>query len=216
MTNKLLHILLIFSFFQITNCTKKDGSDEDFLSVRPPGPPPTTPSPTPTPTPDPTPPPPTDPIRNTPVGTIDRTGFWINVKAIRDNRPADIYVNSDEGFGEDCFVATQTQESKNITCFVDILEGILYTHELEIQYNVPPGICQYLSFTPAWHWNESSGVGPKTITLTTTKGQETEADTLDCQVSDPDFNDFEGPCSSHPELTETDEPSGPKCVYNRS
>ncbi len=217
MINKFLHILLIFSFFQFTNCTKKSGSDEDFSSVTPP---PTTPGPTPGPVqPDPDPPAPTvprDPIRNTPVGTIDATGFWINVKAIGTNGSADIYVNSDEGFGEDCFVPTQTQESKNITCFVDILEGILYTHELEIQYNVPPGLCEYLRFTPAWHWNESSGVGPKTITLTTTEGQGTEEDSVSCQASDPDFNDFRGPCSDHPELTDIGDSGGPKCIYNRS
>ena len=170
MKKNFLVFLLIFSFFQVINCTKKDGSDEDFLSITNPTPTPPTPTPPSTPTPTPPPKNPLDPVNKTPIGTIDKTGFWVNVKAYGPDGPAEIYVNS-ETFGENCFVPTQTQDSKHVICFVDILEGILFTNELEIQYNVPPGLCEYLHYRPAWHWNESSGVGPPTINLTVTEGE---------------------------------------------
>ncbi len=204
---KLLVFLLIFSLFQITNCSKKDGSDEDLSSIKtPPPPPPPPPTTTPPPTLE-----PKDPVQDTPIGTIDKTGFWVNVRAYGPEGPFELYVNSSETFGEDCFIPGQQQESKNVVCFVDIPEGVLYTHKLEMQYNIPPGLCENFRLIPAWFWNESSGVGPPLIHLTTKKADDQEDERVEsCEV--PGF----GSCLSHPELTNTSDINGPSCVYDRS
>ena len=45
----------------------------------------------------------------------------------------------------------------------DVQEGDLFLHEIEFEYNVPAGMCDYLSFYTHWHYNQKSGIGPTKV-----------------------------------------------------
>ena len=149
-----------------------------------------------------------------PVGTVEKTGFWVKASAKLNDRFFEIPTSTSEVFwrdwplktsskpphpdclrncgndkncirncynDDDCFIdTTKDNDRRKITCYVDIPEGILQTHELELQYNLPPKKCHFFRQTPSWHWNREPtslvpinqvvdsnepGVGPRELHL---------------------------------------------------
>ena len=134
-----------------------------------------------------------------PVGTVEKTGFWVKAHAKLNDRSFEIQTTTSEVYwrnwplkisskpphpdclrncdndkncirncynDDDCFIdTTKANTRRKITCYVDIPEGVLHTHELELQYNLPPEKCSFFRQTPSWHWNREPGVGAENLFL---------------------------------------------------
>ncbi len=151
-----------------------------------------------------------NPIDDVPIGEIEQTGFWINLDT---GGQFDVYLHKTGMYGSDCFVPTTGGDALT-ECTLDILEGDLYLFELPIQLNAPPGLCDAVSWAPAWHWNESSGYGPQVVIVEDDRTGGQDPEFASCTA----FDDFGTPdtCSNHPELIDETNLSGPTCVYNRT
>ena len=53
--------------------------------------------------------------------------------------------------------------TEDLYCVLDVMELDIYTHNLSIKYNIPTGMCDYVSISPSWHFNQKAGYGPETI-----------------------------------------------------
>jgi len=69
----------------------------------------------------------------------------------------------DEGPGVDCKISVDQESSEDLYCLMDAMEGDMYFHEVHLEYNVPPGMCDYLTFSIPWHFNQEIGQGPSTV-----------------------------------------------------
>jgi hypothetical protein len=159
---------------------------------------------TPTPEPDP------DPVDDVPVGDVEPTGFWVNF--ISDQYTA--LVNKRGEYGADCFIDSETTSNERVLCDVDLMEGDLNIYDLEMQYNVPPSLCDHLRITPAWHYNFESGRGPARVEIV----QDNLSDPAVASSCDA-FHTANGAlttCALHPETFDETIISGPKCIYNRA
>jgi len=145
----------------------------------------------------------TSPVDSTPVGTVETTGFWVNVKSSL--FPS--FTNTSAGWGNPCFIDADTTPQR-MDCMVDILEGDLYVYGMSIQYNAPPDLCTHVTVEPAWHWNFSAGKGPKAIVLSLNSQQNVTA----CQSTMED--DSIVACAANPEVYISD--NRPVCIYNHS
>lgn len=154
---------------------------------------------------------PSSPI-TTPVGTVEATGFWVNA-SVTDNL-APILVNLDGSYGTDCFIDATTTTTQPIVCHIDIMELDLYVNEISIQYNSPPGLCEHVITEPAWHWNESFGVGPSRIELEITEPLSADPFVSDCMAFDDETSSMVA-CSSHKEIAGFDT-DGVTCIYDRT
>ncbi len=68
---------------------------------------------------------------------------------------------STNGPGYDCKISVNEESSTaDMYCMFDVLEGDLFFHKLEFEYNAPPGMCDYVFFKTHWHYNQKSGYGP--------------------------------------------------------
>ncbi len=129
----------------------------------------------------------------TPVGDIEPSSFWVTLK--NDEFPT--YINAGLGdyfWGSECRIDVTESSSMPKDCYIDVLEGDLYMHALNLQYNVPPDLCQHVRSRPAWHWNTSSGTGPSKISMAFDAD-----DKMTCQAE----HSFSGnmiDCSNHLEL----------------
>ena len=53
----------------------------------------------------------------------------------------------DDGPGTDCKISVNEESgTEDLYCMLDVMEGDLWYHEIELEYNVPPGMCSYLAF----------------------------------------------------------------------
>ena len=76
----------------------------------------------------------------------------------------------ENGPGYDCKISKDERSStEDLYCMFEVLEGDLYYHQIEFEYNVPRGMCEYLSFQTHWHYNRPSGYGPETVYSVSTK-----------------------------------------------
>ncbi len=161
------------------------------------------------------------PVEDTPVGEIEQSGFWVNVQSDQ----IDLYIDNSESFDSNCFIDKDEAGFVDMKCYLDIMEGDLYVHDLEVQYNAPPGLCNYVYISPAWHWNEPVGYGPSTVEIWLDASGDTPI-VDSCHATHGNIpNDGAPPlpisiaaptCANHNELTDTTNPDGPTCVYNRS
>ncbi len=138
------------------------------------------------------------------MGQIEGSGFWITANS----NQYTMYVNSDDGYGTNCFIDAAETTNKRMNCFIDILEGDLYLYDIAIQYNAPPNLCDQVRIEPHWYWNHSPGTGPSAITV--------NVDTSSDNPTVTNCTSDGGLCSADPELTDVLNPSGPSCVYDRS
>ncbi len=70
----------------------------------------------------------------------------------------------ENGPGYDCKISINEEAStEDMYCMFEILEGDLFFHELDFEYNAPPGMCHYVFFQTHWHYNQESGYGPRKV-----------------------------------------------------
>ena len=78
--------------------------------------------------------------------------------------PLDSLIYSlDEGPGVDCKIPVDAESTEDLYCILDVAEGDLWFHAIELEYNVPEGMCDYLDFYTHWHYNQAAAVGPRYI-----------------------------------------------------
>ena len=81
-----------------------------------------------------------------------------------------VMYEKENGPGYDCKIAKNEQDStEDLYCMFEVLEGDLYLHDMEFEYNVPAGMCDYFSFQTHWHYNQESGYGPTRVFKETKK-----------------------------------------------
>ena len=95
--------------------------------------------------------------------------FYVNIdSAFAEDASSDplqflIYA-MDDGPDTDCKISVNNESAtEDLFCILDIMEGDLWLHKINLKYNVPPGMCSYLTFLPHWHYNKQAGPGPTTI-----------------------------------------------------
>jgi len=74
-----------------------------------------------------------------------------------------------EGADED---DPEAVSSETKICILDIMEYDLVVNDLKLTYNIPEGMCRYVTTIPPWHYNYETGPGPSTI--------------YECKPPDPD------------------------------
>lgn len=115
------------------------------------------------------------------VGTVSPSGFWIDVAGR--NGLFDVVMSKDEDFGEECEISSSvTISSGPSKCIIDVLEFDSYAQDVNIQYNVPQNMCEYVLVTPSWHWNYSVGYGPGAVSIV----KDADGDITSCQVDTDD------------------------------
>lgn len=147
------------------------------------------------------------PIDSTPVGDIDESGFWVTVAS--EEFPTFDHLNGD--LSTRCIVPSTETGQQVLDCIIDINEGDLYLYDLELQYNAAPSMCENVTIYPSWHWNESAGQGPISVTIDVDATGPTEVVTA-CSATDQAMNVTT--CALNPELTNVTNPTGPTCIYN--
>ena len=101
----------------------------------------------------------------------DEEFFYINLKSAYytgdsntfDPLDFELYA-MDDGPGTDCKISVNEESgTEDLFCMFDVMEGDLWYHEINLEYNAPPGMCAYLGFLPHWHYNQEVGYGPKFV-----------------------------------------------------
>ena len=94
--------------------------------------------------------------------------FYVNLHAAYytgagyDPLDAIIYAMED-GPGTDCKIPVEKDSTEDLYCTMDAMEGDLWYHNIELEYNVPESMCDYLKFDVSWHFNQTIGQGPQTV-----------------------------------------------------
>ncbi len=196
-----LKLLLIMSFsFSIVSCSSQDDDGNGSL-------------------PSVDDPPVDEPIDDVPIGEVETTGFWVNI-ITEDQFSA--YLNKRGEWGADCFIDADTTDNEHIECILDVMELDLYLHDLKLQYNAPPGMCDHIRIKPSWFWNHSSGNGPETVDIVRDTSVEPATLTSCFASAEPALEfDVEGAvtdglvaCTQHPELSMQPDGLGFDCVYD--
>ena len=182
-----------------------------------------------------------DLYNKTPVGEIDISGFWVNARALSYDKScaksvASTYLYKKDSFGykdktdfseknkdtqSQCFIDVNTPKA-SIVCFMDIPEGILFTHNLQFQYNLPPKVCSFFEQEVPWHWNVESGIGPTEVELKIDVSSTDEKTVTSCKAKHKDHtnlincthDDFNNELSFI--SSSSDYINGPKCNYDRT
>lgn len=100
------------------------------------------------------------------------------------------HVRTAGAFGTKCKISEDSATNEDLTCYVDVPEGILYYSGLELSYNVPPNMCAYLTRTPYWFYSDHAGVGPgfveyisyKTVSTSTVTSETTTTFSYRCRI----------------------------------
>jgi hypothetical protein len=141
---------------------------------------------------------------NPPVGVIDPAGFYVTARA---KAGVTIDTHKDEtGFGEACLA----DRGELIDCIIDIREEDLWSLGLELQYNVPSKVCQFLVVSPYYFYRYEVGNGDSAVQVDTDSngdvGVDTDNDgTVDEAVTtcDYDYSSTGGPNCCLGEYTKT-------------
>ena len=107
---------------------------------------------------------PEDEISNIPTGDF----FFITLKSAYYTGgqgsfdPLDFLLYAmDDGPGTQCKISVEEESStEDLFCMLDVMEGDLWYHEINLEYNFPPEMCAYAGFYPHWHYNQAVGNGP--------------------------------------------------------
>lgn len=149
-------------------------------------------------------------------GQGDSSGFWIDIA----DRIGKFEVHESEGtsFGQECIIAPTETSNSATQCYFDILELDNYAQSVDIQWNVPADMCDYVVVQPSWHWNYSSGNGPKEIIIQkNAEGQMIQIPPRTdggCSARKED-NTLEA-CTANLEVSEISAAGDVTCVYDES
>ncbi len=92
--------------------------------------------------------------------------FSTNTVEQRENNPTGqkyALYQRDEDITVNCSISADRESTEDLYCTLDVVEGDLWFHALPLEYNVPPGMCDYLAFQVHWHFNQPVAVGPEII-----------------------------------------------------
>lgn len=148
------------------------------------------------------------------IGTIDAKGIWIDVA---DNDGLfDPLIHQSSSFSSACRIeASVTLSSGDMDCNVDILETENYYYDVKLQYNIPQNACDFVHIKPSWHWNESWGYGPSSVTIEqNNSGQVVDMDGDGDGGCGTVQNGVGVPCASAAEIYGMDSSGFPICEYN--
>ena len=100
-------------------------------------------------------------------GSIPNDKFFY-IRLARDNYAGHSFLQHalyelDAGPGTDCKIPIDQESSEDIFCQLEKIEGDLWAHDTLVEYNVPPGMCDYLSLQVPWHFNQNAGYGPRYV-----------------------------------------------------
>jgi hypothetical protein len=134
-----------------------------------------------------------------------------------DTYPSDEYYVTTSGvFGQDCSISATTNANEDIICIFDILELDAYMRNLGLQYNVPAGMCEYVTALPSYHWDQSPGYGPSAVTVVLTDGQISDtSDPAQCGVTTLAGGDLATACDDAAEVF-TPLNESVQCVYDET
>jgi hypothetical protein len=120
-------------------------------------------------------------VSNPPVGVVDDSaGFY--VRYVNNSNytyymhrggtdTASSVAHSDSyDYTLECKIAEGETDIKDIVCYLETDELDLYFNGVELQHNVPSGMCSYLQILMPWYYKYPVGTGPNTVTLTTNDG----------------------------------------------
>lgn len=106
------------------------------------------------------------PIAGSSSGIVETSKLFVGVDSTSN---AFAHVHQSNSFDLSCSVDPNTASPKqDIDCIIDIPEAELYHRGLNIVYNVPPSMCNYLRRSTYWFYNVGVGYGPSTIVITRT------------------------------------------------
>ena len=123
------------------------------------------------------------------------------------------YVTTNGTFNQDCAISSTASSSEDLICIFDVLEFDSYVQSMDLQYNVPAEMCEYVTSLPSYHWNQSVGYGPTNVTLVFTDGEIDTSNINECSITEQDGTTVA--CDSAIEIRSVDT-SGPNCIYDRS
>lgn len=131
------------------------------------------------------------------------------------------HVRSITGFNTSCGISKDSTANEDVTCLVDVPEAELHNKNLELKFNVPPGMCRYLQRDIYWFFDREVGQGPKTISATVAKTIDIDGNLLSAAYScviDGIAGDCTNNAVSNPEINATLKPDSQifKCVYDHS
>ena len=69
----------------------------------------------------------------------------------------------DEGPGTDCKISVNEDSTEDLYCLLDVMEGDLFFHEIVLEYNFPPQMCEYAGFIVPYHLNQPTIKGPDLV-----------------------------------------------------
>ncbi len=100
---------------------------------------------------------------NTP-GVVDSSrGFMVRTQ--NPDRTS-YYIHKDGDFAAPCEVKQGAAAAdSHITCTVEVNELEGYFHGISLVHNLPPGMCQYLIHSPAFHFGLEHGSGPTAVAV---------------------------------------------------
>lgn len=144
-------------------------------------------------------------------GTATSTDFSVNIT----NYDGTFLVTEDGVFGETCSISSTSTSNEDVECIFDVMEQDAYVREIDITYNVPAGMCEFVTVLPSWHFNSSFGEGPSAISISRTDGEildEGEED--ECLVYEDNLADYTN-CGDAEEVRLNEGRGGLECVYNQ-
>ncbi len=122
------------------------------------------------------------------------------------------YMHVDSSFASQCKISSDATSSEDIVCLVEVPEGDIYYHGLELTYNVPAGMCTFLRRSPYWFYNQESGYGPDSLTIAVSANTTGVVSAYTCSVD----GGAAGACGGQKEITVNQSTSTPTCVYDKT
>jgi hypothetical protein len=119
---------------------------------------------------------------NPPVGQVQNDKMWVRVfdqglyshylhtvTPANKKPPFNRFTNN---FGTPCEISPTTTPgtATDIFCLLHMQEGDMYVHGLQLQANVPAGMCTYFRRMPPFFYNFEPGYVSATVTINTTNG----------------------------------------------
>jgi len=87
--------------------------------------------------------------------------FYVNV--VRNDDFNALIHAFEGGLNTDCKIPKEQSSSNDLLCILDIMEGDMWFHDTQIEYNIPEGMCEYFALKTHWHWNQRTGHGPRKV-----------------------------------------------------
>lgn len=105
----------------------------------------------------------TDPGGGGTGGAVSSAGMMINV--VQQTQNVVTYLHKFNNFSSTCMIPANASSKQDIQCLLNVRELDLFHQGLKFEYNVPAGLCDYISETPSWYYNQAAGYGPQVVTV---------------------------------------------------